>query len=125
MATKIRRHRGRFCDGHTFCTRDNSIYPKLSTSILPKTLHVSHWRHLVFHKITNLKHRFAAMFIHIAYHNYVVNIHFEQVQYSLESCTTSKLTDRFTLTSYQMKWRSLFASIRRYMQYNISSYKLP
>jgi hypothetical protein len=32
----------------------------------------------------------------------------EQVQTSLESCTTSKLADRFTPTSYQMKWRSSF-----------------
>jgi hypothetical protein len=84
-----------------------------------------YWRHLVFHKITNLKHKFAAMFIHIGYHPYVVNIHFEQVQSSLESCITSKLTDCLTPTSCQMKWRSTLASIRCYVQYNVSSCKLP
>jgi len=122
MPTKIRRHHDRLCDGHTFCTRDNSIFSELSTSILPKALHVSHWRHLAFHKITNLKHRFAAMFFHIALHHYVVNIHFERVQSSLESCTTSKLVDRFTPTSCQMKWCSQFASVWRYMRYNVYYY---
>jgi hypothetical protein len=106
IIAKIRRHPNRLCDGDTFCTRDNSIFSELSTSILPKALHIAHWRHLSFHMITNLKYRFAAMFIYIAYHHYVVNIHFEWVQSSLESCTTSKLADRFTSTSYQMKWHS-------------------
>jgi len=46
------------------------------------------------------------MFIHVAYHHYIMNIHFERVQSFLESCSTSKLADRFTLTSYRMKWCS-------------------
>jgi hypothetical protein len=111
MAAKIRWHHDRLCDGHTFYTRDYSTYLKLSTSILSKALHVSHWWHLSFHKITNLKHKFATMFIHIAYHHYVVNIYFERVQSSLESYTTSKLTDRLTPTSCQMNWHS---SLRPY-----------
>jgi hypothetical protein len=49
--------------------------------------------------------------VSIAYHHYVVNIHFEWVQSSLESCTTSKFADRFAPTSCQMKWRSMFMSI--------------
>jgi len=94
MLAKIRRHHDQLHNELTFNIRDDSIYHILSTSILPKMLHASHWWHLAFHNITNLNHRFAVMFIHIAYHHYVVNIHFERVQSSLESCTTSKFTDR-------------------------------
>jgi hypothetical protein len=111
ITSKIKRHHDRLCDGHTFCTKDSSIFSELSTSILSKALHISHWQHLVFHKITNLKYRFAAMFIYIIYHHYVVNIYFKRVQSSLESCTTSKLTDRLTPTSCQMSWHS---SLRPY-----------
>jgi hypothetical protein len=132
MLSKIRRHHDRIHNGLTFNIKDDSIYHILSTSILPKALHVSHWRHLAFHTITSLKHKFAAMFIHIGYHHYVVNIHhyvvnihFELVQFFLESCTTLKLTDRLTPTSCQMKWRSMLASIWCYVRYNVSSCKLP
>jgi hypothetical protein len=114
MTAKIRRHHDQLCDRHTFCTKDNSIYPKLSTPILLKALDVLHWWHLAFHKITSLKHKFAAMFIH-----------FERAQSSLESCTTLKLADHFTPTSCQMKWSSMFVSILCYVWYYISSRKLP
>jgi hypothetical protein len=106
MPAKTRRHYDRLYDEFTFNTKNNSIYPELRTPILPKALNVSHGRYFAFHKIANLKHRFAAMFIHISYHHYIVNIHFERVQSFLESCTTSKLADHFTPTSYQMKWCS-------------------
>jgi hypothetical protein len=124
MAAKIRRHHDRLCDGHTLCTRDDSTYLKLSTSILSKALHVSHWRRLAFHKIANLKHKFATIFIHIAYHHYVVNIYFKRVQSSLESCTTSKLTDRLT-NFMPNELAFIFESLRSYVRYNINSCKLP
>jgi hypothetical protein len=59
--------------------------------------------HIGDHKITNLKHKFTTVFIHIAYHHYVVNIHLERVQSFPESCTASKLTDHLTPTSFQIK----------------------
>jgi len=124
MPAKIRRHQDRLHNRLTFNIRDNSICLKLSTSILSKVLHVSHWRHLAFQEITNLKHKFVALFIHIAYYHYVVNIYFERVHSFLESCTTLKLANRLTPTSCQMKWRSSIASIRRYVRYNVSSCKL-
>jgi hypothetical protein len=51
MPTRIRRHHDHLHDELMFHTRDSSTYLKLSTSILPKALHVSHWRHLVKNKI--------------------------------------------------------------------------
>jgi hypothetical protein len=47
IPAKTRIHHDWLHDELTFNTRDNSAYLKLSTSILPKALHVSHWQHLV------------------------------------------------------------------------------
>jgi len=65
MPAKIRRYHDRLHNRLTFNIRDDSIYPMLSTSILPKAIHVSHWRHLAIQD-HQFEHRFAAIFIYIA-----------------------------------------------------------